>query len=118
MENFQGDTEPVPPGAPSSFPDYVSIPFEPLHGKLFKMVFKLILDKGLFFNGDRQRHESPFQYRNPEQRQQEINFTLQRFETSQESVYDLLEKVIRFSPHLSHPFYLSGKTTAYVAITS
>jgi len=104
--------QPTPPNPPNSLPDYVSVPFPPLHAKLFQEVFQLILDKALFFNGEQQRRESPFQFRNPDLLRTEINFALTKEGNSQETVLQALEKLIQFSPHLSHPFYLNKCTTA------
>lgn len=102
---------PVPPDPPESLPPFTSVAFEPLHAQLFQNVFKLILEKGLFFNGEKERRESPYEFRSPEELKQEIDFTVMKSGNSPEDVLEILRKVIRFTPHLSHPFYL-GKYTS------
>lgn len=86
-----------------------------LHHELYTKMVDLLLSKGLFFNGDKERREPPFQFKRPEELETLMDFTLgakpllspEDPKAGAEELLDIMEFVIDYSPHASHPFMVS-----------
>jgi len=99
--------EPNPPPTPDSLPAYVPVAFKPMHGKLFRDIFNLILGSGVFFNNDEERRKTPYNFKTPEQLSSMIDFRVGKRGVDQSTLLGYMKKVIAYSPHLSHPFHLA-----------
>ena len=112
----QSTTMPVPPNV-QSFPYYVSTSTADLHHDLYTSMVDLLLRKGLFFNGKQARKEPPFQFKRPEELEKLMDFNLgsgtkpllnpQNPAAGEKAILDVMEFVIDYSPHASHPFMVS-----------
>ncbi len=98
-----------PPSAPTYLPPWVSVAWEPGHGHLFQEFFSLIKTRALYFNMAQARAEPCFLLKSPQELQSLFNVSLGsgQIESQSELVSDF-EKIVCYSPHLSHPFYLDG----------
>jgi glutamate decarboxylase len=94
---------------PRNMKPFISVAVEAFHGKLFERVFSLLLKKGLFFNGAKEREEAPYNFKDPAALQKIMKFGLGRNGVDDEAVFRILEQVIQFSPHNSHPFKLTAE---------
>jgi hypothetical protein len=99
-----------PPPAPTHLPPWVSVAWEPGHGKLFQELFSLIKTRALYFNTHQARAEPCFRLKSPQELQLifDLSLSSQNPIGSPSEMISLWEKVIQYSPHLSHPFYLDG----------
>jgi hypothetical protein len=98
-----------PPPAPTYLPPWISVAWEPGHGKLFQELFSLIKSKGLYFNTPETRSQSCFLLKSPSELKSLFDLSLGPDQMrSQQDLLTQFEKIIQYSPHTSHPFYLDG----------
>ncbi|CAL8122326.1 unnamed protein product [Orchesella dallaii] len=110
MSEEQGPPPEVSP-EPPTLPKFTSVSWPPFHFDLYERVYKLIQEKGLYFNSEIARQQPPYLFKTPEELRQEINFTLDENPVDQDTLFDYFEKIIKYSPHRSHPFYLGRDGT-------
>ncbi len=98
--------EPQVPAAPATLPWFTTCSWPPYHYKLYERVYKLIKEKGLFYNSAEARKQPPYKFKTPEQLRQEVDFSLGEKGVDHDTLIDYFEKLIDYSPHRSHPFFL------------
>jgi glutamate/tyrosine decarboxylase-like PLP-dependent enzyme len=69
----------------------------------------LVLEKGVFFQGEEERRAGPFNYQTPQALKGLLNLSLAETGTSNEKLFGILASVIKYSPHPSHPFMLDKR---------
>lgn len=102
-----GPPKPEVPPAPPTLPWFTSVSWPPLHHQIYERVYGLILERGLFFNSETAREQPPYKFKTPEELRQEIDFTLGEKGVDDNKMMEYFEKLIEYSPHRSHPFFLS-----------
>ena len=76
-----------------------------MHKSLFKKTFDLITSKGLYF--ENKRTQTPYNFRDPTVLLKEFDFELvDTAITSEAKILKILEKVIFYSIHQAHPYYV------------
>lgn len=108
FQEAEGESQPYssPPPPRDTFPNYVNSAVTPLHQRLFDRVTELIDAKGLYFQD--KREEPLLCFRDPDELQQEFDLTLSDEPSlnSEDQVIESMTKMIRYSIHQSHPFYI------------
>src|SRR5437016_210009 len=76
VQNFDiNSLNPAPP-APESFDPSVSAPIKALHDSFFRRLFDILIERGIYYNENDTRKESPFNFRTPEHLLKELDLTL------------------------------------------
>ena len=78
-----------------------------LHEDMFENMFNLLLEKGLFFNSEQRRSETPFKYQCPRCLRRLLDFKVNEIGENHTTLMEYLEEILKFSPRVSHPFYLA-----------
>ena len=95
-------------------PSFTSVSVRSLHEELFEQLFNLLLNKGIFFNSKERRLESPFNYQCPTCLEGRLNFKIQENGENQTVLLEYLEEILKYSPRVSHPYYLAKCGAGYV----